>query len=391
MTTATMLGALMPVRRPPALDDSRPVICQVLHTLHVGGGEVLARAFALQHERDFRPVFALLDDIGSLGQELKDAGYTVEVISRRPGFDWRCGRRLREFFRRHRVALVHAHQYAPLFYSALARLPGMPLPILFTEHGRDYPDYRRWKRALANRFLFGRRDRFVGVGQCVRRALIDYEGLPADRVEVIYNGSDLAAYDPLRGERDTVRRELSLAADEIAIVQVARLNRLKDHATAIRAMQRLRSAAPRARLLLAGEGEERPAIERLIGELGVSDCVRLLGTRRDVPRLLQGAEIFLLTSVSEGIPLTLIEAMATGLPCVATRVGGVPEVVQDRHTGRLAAPQDHAAIAGLLAELAAQPAQRQALGKAGLERARQLFDHGQMHARYGSAYRQMIA
>src|SRR4029079_1819673 len=207
--------------------DERPVICQVLHTLHVGGGEILARAFALENEPDFRPVFALLDDLGSLGQELREADYSVEVIGRRPGFDLGCVRRLRAYFRTNRVSLIHAHQYGQLFYSALARWPAARIPVLFTEHGRDYPDFRRWKRVLANRFMLRSCDRFIAVGECVRQSLIAHEGLPPNRVEVIYNGTDLAAYDPNRNQRRAVRQELGLAMDDLIIMQVARLNHLK--------------------------------------------------------------------------------------------------------------------------------------------------------------------
>ena len=369
--------------------DTRPVICHVLHTLHVGGGEVLARAFALENKDEFRPVFAVLDDLGGLGRELRDAGHTVKVIGRRAGFDLLCALRLGRFFREQRVSLIHAHQYGPLCYSALARLPSARLPILFTEHGRDFPDYRRWKRVLANRLLLGRRDRFVAVGRFVRQALIEYEGLPADRVEVIYNGSDLSAYDPRRPLRAAVRAELGLDSSALVVMQVARLNRLKDHPTAICAMELLRATTPGATLVIVGDGEERPALERLINALGLADAVRLLGTRPDVPRLLQAADVFLLTSISEGIPLTLIEAMATGLPCVATSVGGVPEVIANGRTGLLLRAADPADVATKLKTLLADGNLRRTMGQAGLARGYRQFSDVQMHAAYQACYREM--
>jgi glycosyltransferase involved in cell wall biosynthesis len=370
--------------------DNRPVICHVLHTLHVGGGEILARDFALANQSNFKPVFALLDDLGSLGRELRDEGYAVQTIGRRPGFDSRCVVRLRQFFRTQRVSLIHAHQYGPLFYSALARLPLARRPIVFTEHGRDFPDYRRWKRVLANRILLGSRDRFVAVGESVRQALIDYEGLPGQKIEVIYNGSELSAYDPHRPSRNDVRKELGLGPDAFVTIQVARLNRLKDHPTAIRVMERLSATIPRATLLMVGDGEERPAIERLVDELHLQDSVRLLGTRHDVPQLLQAADIFLLTSISEGIPLTLIEAMATGLPCVATRVGGVPEVVIHGQTGLLTESGNVTELVGYLRQLAVDEQMRDRLGHNGYRRAHQRFDARVMHASYEKLYCQSI-
>jgi glycosyltransferase involved in cell wall biosynthesis len=367
----------------------RPAVCQVLHTLDVGGGEILAKSFALEHERQFEPVFAVLDDLGALGRELRSAGYTVELIGRRPGFDLRCARRLGRFFRRNQVAAIHAHQYGPLFYSALARLPFARTPIVFTEHGRDYPDYRRWKRVLANRLLLSTRDRFVAVGESVRRALIEYEGLSADQVHVIYNGSDLSAYDQRQPARAAVRKELQIAETDFVVIHVARLNRLKDHSTAVEAMRGLCAAVPSAKLLVVGEGEERPVIERLITEGGLSAAITLLGTRRDIPRLLQAADAFLLTSISEGIPLTLIEAMATGLPCVATRVGGIPEVVLHTETGLLAEARDATALAGSLERLALDPEMRRRMGDAGYHRVREHFDARVMHEAYARLYKDL--
>jgi len=270
-------------------------------------------------------------------------------------------------------------------------LPRSRIPILFTEHGRDYPDFRRWKRVLANRALLGRHDRFIAVGDSVRRALIDYEGLPAQRVRVIRNGSNLSAYDAACPQRAEVRRELGLTSEELVIIQVARLNRLKDHSTAIRAMARLHETIPQARLVVVGEGEERAEIERLIVELRLDHIVRLLGSRSDIPRLLQSADIFLLSSISEGIPLTLIEAMATGLPCVATRVGGVLEVVVPGETGLLANAGDAAGIAECLRILASDPLGRRQMGKSGSNRAIERFDASAMHAAYRQLYRELTS
>jgi glycosyltransferase involved in cell wall biosynthesis len=370
---------------------TRPVICQVLHTLQVGGGEVLARAFAVNSESEFKPVFALLDELGSLGHELRDAGYTVEVVGRKSGFDIGCARRLRRLFRKHQVSMVHAHQYGPLLYSALARLPAMRIPILFTEHGRDFPDFRRWKRVLANRVLFGARDRFIAVGNAVRNALVEYEGFPPSRIDVIYNGRDLTEYDPSCPQRNAVRQELGISEDNIVVMQVARFNRLKDHATAIRTFGLLRDTSPRTKLVLIGDGEERASIEQLIDGLRLRDSVRLLGTRSDIARLLQGADVFLLTSISEGIPLTLIEAMATGLPCVATRVGGIPEVVIDGETGLLVDVGDDGYLAECIHRLTNDSTLRRQFGNSGCERAAKLFDANDMQAAYLRIYRELSA
>lgn len=374
----------------PVTVRTRRTVCHVLHSLTIGGAESLAMALATRHADEFRTVFALLDEVGALGEVLRGEGYQVAHLGRRQGFDLRCVRRLGSYFRDENVALIHAHQYGPLFYSALARLFSYRAPILFQEHGRDYPDYRRTKRVIANRMLLSRQDHFVAVGEAVREALVRFEGLHRNRIEVIYNGIDLAQFDPDRPGRSLVRQEIGLGKGDFVIIQVARLNRLKDHSTALRALQVLRATVPGAHLVLVGEGEERETLERETAGLGLSPYVHFLGVRSDVPRLLHGADTFLLSSISEGIPLTLIEAMATALPCVSTSVGGVPEVVVDGETGLLAPARDANSLAAHLTLLAADQALRTRLGRAGRSQAESHFDAGAMHARYRALYRSML-
>ncbi|MBL9093652.1 MAG: glycosyltransferase [Planctomycetaceae bacterium] len=364
-------------------------VCHVLHNLTVGGAELLAAEIARQLHPRFRFVFACIDRRGELADRLEAEGFTVHAMHRRPGFDWRCVRRLAEVLRRENVSVVNAHQYAPFFYSAMSRFGGPQVPILFTEHGRMFPDRRRWKRVLANRLLLKRCDRVVGVGETVRKALIDQEGIAARRVSVVYNGIDLDRFDATQVRRDVVRQELGYADDDVLIVQVARLDPIKDHGTALRAFARLWRRCPSARLIIVGDGVERGAIETKIDELGVGDGVRLLGTRHDVPRLFAAADVCLLTSVSEGVPLTVLEAMACGVPVVATRVGGVSEIVSDGESGLLADPGDDAKLAEHLQKFAEDPVLRSRSGAAGRRCVGRSFSAAQMLRKYASLYEDM--
>jgi glycosyltransferase involved in cell wall biosynthesis len=369
----------------------RPVVCQLLHGLWVGGAEVLAARLARRNRDRCRYVFACLDDLGTLGRQLREEGFPVEVLERRPGLDWRCTLRLARFLRRHRVDLVHAHQYTPFFYGMTARLLYRRPGVLFMEHGRHQPDYPRPKRILANRVLLTGRDRVVGVGEAVRQALIHNEGLAPDRVSVIYNGIDVPAFAGASAQREAVRRELGIEEEAFVIIQVARLDYLKDHATAVRTLAGVVAQHPNALLVLVGEGPELAKIQAVIAELRLESRVRLLGLRHDIPRLLGAADVFLLTSISEGIPVTIIEAMAAGLPVVSTDVGGVAEVVEEGLTGFLAPAGDHAALAERLLRLAAYPELRRRLGTAGRERARDHFSESSMHAAFLRLYQEMLA
>lgn len=373
-----------------------PHICHLVHALTVGGAERLALRMG-EHlpTAEFRVSYACLDELGIWGAELQRAEGAVQLLGRRPGFDWRCARRLAALLRRERVDLIHAHQYTPFFYALAARHLRSRPPILFTEHGRWFPDCPRPKRMLFNRTLLGRRDRVVGVGEAVRRALIDNEGIPPARVEVIYNGVDLTPYrDPARNRvlvRQTVRDGLGIPDSAPLIAQVARLDDLKDHATAVRAMARVAATVPQALFLIVGDGPERTKIERLISELHLAQHVRLVGTRSDVADILLAADLFLLSSKSEGIPLTVIEAMAARLPVISTDVGGVGEIVMAGETGLLVSAGDNAALAAATIELLNDAPRRARLGERGYRRAIDKFDEARMHRDYRALYAEMLA
>jgi len=380
------------VRPTTRISTAGATIGVLLHTLSVGGAEILAARLARRLKSEYRFVFICLDGLGSLGDELRGGGFTVRVLNRRSGLDWRCARRLAEIIRTERIDLVHAHQYTPFFYGAVSRWLGPRPPVLFNEHGRHQPDYPRRKRMLANRVLLRRRDRVVAVGEAVRQALIHNEGIAPCRVGVITNGIPLDRFETslTHSERGAIRAELGIGLNDLVLIQVARLDYLKDHATAIRTIERVAAARPGTRLVLVGEGPERGTIENLVLQRALSDHVRLLGQRSDIPRLLAASDIVLLTSISEGIPLTLIEAMAASRPVVSTCVGGVPEVVADGQTGLLAPTRDVAALTEHILRLGDDPDRRERMGRAGRKRAEDLFSEARMHDRYGQLYAEMI-
>jgi len=368
-------------------------ICQLVLGLPVGGTEVLACRLGQRLHSEFDFLFVCLDEIGSLGESLQDQGFNVISLKRQPGIDWRCSLRLSRLIRQEKVDAVHAHQYTPFFYSMTARLFGSRVPVLFTEHGRFHPDYPRRKRMLFNRCFLRRSDRVIGVGNAVRQALIRNEGIPESRVGVIYNGIDMSPYQngPSGADRAVVRAELGLQDNDFVVAQVARLDYLKDHLTAIRAIERVARECDRVRLLLVGDGPERAAIEAEIQQRGVSSHVRLLGIRSDVSRILSASDAFLLTSISEGIPLTIIEAMCAELPVVSTRVGGIPEIVEDEVTAMLTVAGDDEGLARRLLRLVAAPQLREEMGQRGRRHAISHFSEDRMHSEYAALYRDMLS
>jgi glycosyltransferase involved in cell wall biosynthesis len=299
--------------------------------------------------------------------------------------------RLARLLRRQRVDLIQAHQYTPFFYAAAARLLAPGPAILFMEHGRHFPDYPKPKRKVANRVLLSRRDRVVAVGNAVRGALVANDGFPRQRIDVIYNGIDLGPFAMPQEDRRSIRRELGFADSDFVILQVARLDYLKDHATAIRTMAELVPQQPNARLGLVGEGPELDAIQEQVRQHRLEPYIRFLGLRKDVARLLPSADLFLLTSISEGIPLTVIEAMACGLPVVATSVGGMAEVVENGVTGWLSPAGAEKELAARILALAGDAQARARMGREGRRRALDQFSENQMHAGYRRVYLEMLA
>ncbi len=385
--------------------QGRPIIAHVLHRLYLAGAEVLAAALGRRLGRPddaaapYRFIFLCLDEIGPLGEQLRAEGFTVIDLARRPGVNLAVARRIVAACREHRVALLHAHQYTPFFYAAMSRAWPTRLgpiirprpPILFTEHGRHYPDFRRRKRIWANRLLLRRRDRVTAVGHWVGRALVDNEGLAASRIEVIHNGIDPEQFTPAdESARRAARTALGIGPEQPVALQVARFHPVKDHATAIRAWAQVTKAVPDAVILLAGDGELRQEAEALGRELGVSETVRFLGVRDDVATLMAAADVFVLSSLSEGISVTLLEAMASGIAVAATRVGGNGEVVAEGETGLLSPRSDPESLAANLASLLSDPARARQMGRAGRQRLLDRFTQRQMHQAYADLYRTML-
>lgn len=373
--------------------DPRPVVMHVLHTLQRAGAEVLVRDLSADLNNEFRSVVVALDGAGPLESELHQMEIPVHILDRREGIDWRCAWNLARLIRRHRIDILHAHQYTPLTYCAMARLLGAGgFRLVFTEHGRHYPDERRFKRVAVNRLaLIPLCDRITAVGHAVAAALTKFEDIPADRIDVIHNGIDparLADPDPQQtGEQ--IRHSLGLAARETVILQVGSLRPVKDHLTALHALAQLRCMNRRAKLLLAGDGPLRDELIHLCHRLDISDLVLFLGSRPDVAALWQAADIGLLTSRSEGVSVALLEGMAAGKPIVATDVGGNPEIVLDQVTGLLAPPGRPTAVAQSLARFIDDPSLRLAMGQCGAQRVAEHFNQARMHNAYRQMYRRL--
>lgn len=368
----------------------RPLhILQVFHSLIIGGTErVIADLTRVFNHGDFRTSVCCLDGLGELGQELRDEGVRVHVLGRRPGLDFAVLSRLREIYREEGVDLVHAHQYTPYFYAAGAALAGRAPRVIFTEHGRHWPDRLRPKRAVANQFLRLKTAAYTAVSEFSRRSLIRYEKMPGGRIEVIYNGIAANGAAGEAGERAKTRAAAGLSDDDFLVLSVGRLDPIKDFGVLIRAFAGLAGRLPTACLWIAGDGDPgyKKELERLIETLGAGERVKLLGTRRDVDALLSAADLFVLSSISEAASMTLLEAMTHGRAIVATAAGGNPELVVDGTTGLLVPVGDFRALAAAMASLLEDGVRRKSMGEAGRTRVREKFSRDLTFSRYRDLY-----
>jgi glycosyltransferase involved in cell wall biosynthesis len=378
-----------------------PGVLIVIKGLGRGGAEqlLLSGVPYLDTER-YRYQFAyLLPWKDSLVPELTGAGLPVHCLDGARGAGW--AGRLRALVRRQGIALVHAH--SPVAAAGVRAVAGRRTRVVYTEHNL----WGRYHRATwaANLATFPRNDHVFAVSETVR-ASIRYPGplrlLPMPPVETLHHGLDPAAVPGLfhRGAsleppgpppgRDGVRGELGIPDDALVVGSVANFKAAKDHATLLRAAAIVRRAVPSLRVVLVGQGPLEAETRRLAGELGLDGTVVFAGFRTDATRLMAGFDAFALSSTYEGLPIALIEAMASGCPAVVTGVGGTPEVVADGVHGFLVPPRDPAALAAGLTRLLGDPALRAGMGAAAAARARD-FDIRKAVRRMEQVYARLLA
>jgi glycosyltransferase involved in cell wall biosynthesis len=353
----------------------------VVHVMQMAGAERLVVETIRRLGDRIRPTVFCLDAIGLLGTELQRDNVDVVVLGRRPGLDLPVARRLSTEIARRGIAVVHAHQYTPFFYAALAKLLRLGrVRLILTEHGRHFPDIVSGKRRLVNSLLLSRlADRVNAVCAFSADALATNDGFARDRIEVIPNGMEVGEYEHLERASD-------LGVDRRYVTCIARFHPVKDHATLLRGFASVAAAFPDVDLVLAGDGPLRQDLDTLAQTLGISGRVRFLGVRRDVPSILKATTVFCLTSVSEAASLTVLEAMAAGVPVVLTKVGGNPELVQDGVHGLLVPRADAAAVGAALTTLLNDSRYAARLASAAAQRVRREFLLETTVARYHALY-----
>jgi len=257
---------------------------------------------------------------------------------------------------------------------------------VFTEHGRFHPDQHRKKARLINPIIALTSHRLVAISAATRDALIKYEYMPASKITVIYNGiTPLAVVEEDRKQK--LVTELGIKSGEVVIGTVARLDAVKNQAMMLQATRALIDQGYKVRLLLVGDGPERQNLEAITQQLELNSAVVFTGFQAKPADYLSLMDIFLLPSFTEGTSMTLLEAMSLGIPTVATRVGGTPEIVKDKETGFLVESDDLPAFTKAITSLLDHPVDRTKMGSAANVRFQQKFSVEQMVNQYQECYR----
>ncbi len=363
-------------------------VMHVVLNLDMGGLERIVDDLLRKSDRsEVASSVCCVEKDGRLAEELRRDGIEVISLEKGPGKRLKGFTRAFRLFRSRRPDVIHTHQVGALFYAGpAARLAGVPV-VVHTEHGRNFEKGWRW-RALGR---IGARcvDRIFTVSNDIAQEAFRLKVYSPEYTQTVINGIDVERFSQ-EVDATGLRKDLGLGENDYVVGTVARLDPIKDQKTMIRAFGRLRRRAGHAHLLLVGDGPSRGELEALVRAEGLEECVHFAGVQNDVVPYLKLMDVFALSSVSEGIPLVILEAMAAGIPVVSTAVGGVPEIVTDGKTGRLVPAEDVEAFGRILVELFEDAARRRTLGQAGRELVEREYSLERMARTYTEAYRRLL-
>ena len=373
-----------------------PLVAHVIFRLDTGGLENgLVNIINRTPAGRYRHAIICLTDAGEFSKRITKSDVNIISLHKAPGHSFSVHISLWRALRRLRPRIVHTRNLAALECQVPAALLWGTKRV-HGEHGRDifdlygqsgkYNALRRLIRPLVHRYIAVSRDLEVWLRETV--------GVVPSRVRQIYNGVASEIFHAGDAPLDVAPPGF-LGPHVVVVGTVGRLAAVKDQATLVRAVGRLAAehapAARELRLVIAGEGPCRVELERLVGDLGMTNLVWFAGDRSDVPAILRLLDIFVLPSLAEGISNTILEAMATGLPVVATRVGGTPEIVADGLTGSLVPAGDTTALSAAIGRYAADPELRRLHGQAGRSIVVSKFSWERCVAQYLELYDDLLA
>ncbi|MBD3169047.1 MAG: glycosyltransferase [candidate division Zixibacteria bacterium] len=332
----------------------------VLSTVTGGMENVIYNLASNYDPSKLKLTIGCLVEVGFLSEKLREKGIESYLVPRMtPGVSMLYPRPLIKFIKDSGCDIVHTHSGCWMkVAAACAYLPRVKL--IYTEHGRAFPD--KASRIFLDRLSINFTDKVVAVGDTLKDYMINTVKLPPRKVMTIFNGIDTGRFQPSMENRSSVREEFGYTDENVVIGIVARLAEVKNHSFLIKTLKEIIAQCPEIRLLVIGDGPLRNELEQLTDGLGLPQFVTFAGDRNDVPRLLCGVDISTLCSVSEGISLTILEAMASSLPVVATNVGGNSTIIKNGENGFLTEVGNIGDYGAKLTSLIKSPGMRAEIG-----------------------------
>jgi sugar transferase (PEP-CTERM/EpsH1 system associated) len=369
-----------------------PLVLQVLHHLQIGGMENgLVNLINHLPPTRYRHAIVCIEDFTEFRARITQPGVAVHALHRSRHGVWQLRQALYRLCRELRPALIHTRNQSGLDALLPARLAGVP--CVHSEHGWDVDnlDGRQWKPLLLRRLHRPLVAEYITVSKHLQRFQVEFIGAPATRVTQIYNGVDTVRFAPPATMSRQVLPERFRDPTLMLIGTVGRIQAVKDQATLLRAFARAAATQPAVRLVIAGDGPLLADLKSLADSLGIAERTAFLGASDQIAEVLRALEVFVLPSLNEGISNTILEAMASGLPVIASAVGGNVELVEDGVNGRLFAPGDVAALAAILDEYVASPAMRATHSAAARRVALDRFSLAAMVEGYAGVYDRVLA
>ncbi|MBW2570109.1 MAG: glycosyltransferase [Deltaproteobacteria bacterium] len=359
-------------------------VLHLIQGLEIGGLEIMVVNLLERIDRSqYRSSICCYDSLGSLAEGLPERGIGVHLLRRRSGIDYLYPFKLARYLKKSKIKILHLHNPTALFYGTLAGKIAGTSCIIYTEHGRDFSS--SIKVRIANRILCKMVDRVVVVAEHGKRYLVEHEGVNEKKIVKIYNGIDSKKFGT-RQEVILIRRQLGITDDQSVIGIVARLDPIKNHVCLIRAMKIIATRFLDTILLIIGDGFLRSELESLTEDLGLQNHIKFLGTRSDIAELLSVLDVFVLSSFSEGLSLTLIEACAAAKPIVVTDVGGNAEIVKHESNGLLVPSDQPEDLAKAITELLTDKEKGRQMGEVGRKKFKEEFTLDGMVRKYEDLY-----
>lgn len=370
-----------------------PLVAHVIYSLGVGGLENGLVNLLNHMPRDrYRHAIVCLQGYTDFSRRLHRDDVPIYALGKREGKDWGLYRRLAGLLRQLRPDIVHTRNLAALEGQVVAAF-SVQARRVHGEHGRDIFDVagRNTKYNLLRRLVRPFVHRYTAVSLDLERWLVDAIGVPPGRISQIYNGVDIKKFSPRMGDSAAAPWPPGFATpSQFVVGSVGRMAEIKDHPTLVRAAIELLQTQPALReglrVAIIGDGPTRARCETLVEKAGLQDCFWFAGEREDIPALMQGMNLFVLPSLGEGISNTILEAMATALPVVATRVGGNIELVAEGINGTLVPAADPRAMARAIGAYLMDPALVQRQGLANRKKVESQFSMQSMVHGYMSVY-----